>query len=88
MSAWTFAAIVLLAGLGACQPEPLMASAADGEVCLGAAEKVDAGQTLTGEERDEARVACGRAISATASIMQKYQFEEAYFAITGERYKY
>ncbi|MEJ2518636.1 MAG: hypothetical protein P8Y82_11950 [Methyloceanibacter sp.] len=58
------------------------------KVCLGAAEKVDAGQTLTGEERDEARVACGRAISATASIMQKYQFEEAYFAITGERYKY
>jgi hypothetical protein len=88
MSARTFAAIALLASIGASQPEPVMSSAADGEVCLGAAEKVDAGQTLTGEERDEARVACGRAISATASIMQKYQFEEAYFAITGERYKY
>jgi hypothetical protein len=88
MSARTFAAIVLLASASASQPELVMASAADGEVCIGAAEKVDAGQTLTGEERDEARVACGRAISATASIMQKYQFEEAYFAIAGERYKY
>ena len=88
MSARTFAAIALLASIGASQPEPVMASAADGEVCLGAAEKVDAGQTLTEDERDEARVACGRAISATASIMQKYQFEEAYFAITGERYRY
>ncbi|ODR95287.1 hypothetical protein AUC70_06270 [Methyloceanibacter stevinii] len=65
-----------------------MASAADGELCLAAAEKVDDGQTLSPEEIEEARHACGRAITATASIFQKYQFEEAYFAVTGSRYKY
>lgn len=83
-----FAAILLLASVTAGHPGPASASAADGELCLGAAEKVDDGLTLSPEEREEARTACGRAITATASIFQKYQFEEAYFAITGERYKY
>ncbi|BAQ18608.1 hypothetical protein [Methyloceanibacter caenitepidi] len=86
MRARAFAAIVLLASAG--HPGPASASAADGELCLGAAEKVDGGQTLSAEEIEEARGACGRAITATASIFQKYQFEEAYFAVTGERYKY
>ena len=88
MRAGAFAAFFLLASASAGHLAPALASAADGELCLAAAEKVDDGQTLSPEEIEEARTACGRAITATASIFQKYQFEEAYFAVTGTRYKY
>ena len=88
MRARAFAAIVLLASACAGHFGPASASAADGELCLAAAEKVDDGQALTAEEIEEAQRACGHAIAATASIFQKYQFEEAYFAITGRRYEY
>lgn len=65
-----------------------MASQADGDTCFAAAERVEAGETLSAAEREEAHQACRRAISATASVLQKYQFDEADFAITGKRYKY
>ena len=88
MNVRTLAAIVLIASVTVGQPGPVFASAADGTLCLAAAEKIDDGEPLTPTEKDEARNACGNAIRATASIFQKYQFEEAYFAITGQRYKY
>lgn len=69
-------------------PLQASASAADGDVCLSAAERVDEGEVLTDAEKTEAHEACRRALSATASLMQKYQFEEAIFAITGKRHEY
>ena len=57
----------------------------DASLCLLTAERVDAGEALTDTEREEAHEACLRALAATASVVQKYQFQEADFAITGTR---
>jgi hypothetical protein len=62
---------------------PAPASVQDATLCLVTAERVDAGETLTDAERKEAHEACLSALSATASVIQKYQFQEADFAITG-----
>ena len=64
------------------------ASTADGYACLAAAQRVDDGEVLTEAEKKDAHGACSKALSATASLMQKYQFEEAIFAITGKRHEY
>jgi hypothetical protein len=64
------------------------ASVQDATLCLMTAERVDAGEALTGAERQEAHEACIRALSATASVIQKHQFQEADFAITGTHHKY
>ena len=88
MSVRALAVVFLFACTTAGQRGPAFASAADGTLCLAAAEKTDDGDPLTPAEKDEAQRACGNAIRATASIFQKYQFEEAYLAITGHRYKY
>jgi len=57
----------------------------DASLCLITAERVDAGETLSGAERKEAHEACLKALAATGSVVQKYQFQEADFAITGTR---
>jgi hypothetical protein len=64
------------------------ATAQDADLCLSAAERVDAGEKLTDAEKKEAHEACLRALSATGSVLQKYQFQEADFAITGTHHKF
>ncbi|MEM7399716.1 MAG: hypothetical protein AAGF48_10640 [Pseudomonadota bacterium] len=86
MSIWTFLAIVLLTHTAA--GYPALASASDGNLCLSAAERIDDGEDLSSAEKQEAHDACRRAIAATSSIVQKYQFDEADFAITGQRHAY
>ena len=65
-------------------PPPLFAQD-DASLCLITAERVDAGETLSGAERQEAHEACLKALAATGSVVQKYQFQEADFTITGKR---
>jgi hypothetical protein len=60
----------------------------DASLCLLTAERADAGETLTDAERKEGHEACRNALAATASVVQKYQFQEADFAITGKRDSY
>ena len=88
MSIWTFLAIVLLTHTAAGYPALALASASDGNLCLSAAERVDDGEDLSPAEKQEAHDACRRAIAATSSVVQKYQFDEANFAITGQRHAY
>jgi len=57
----------------------------DASLCLVTAERVDAGETLSEAEREGAHEACLRALAATGSVVQKYQFQEADFAIIGAR---
>ena len=64
---------------------PSYASPVDAVACLTAAEQIDDGEKLSEQEREEAHQACQRALSATASVIQKYQFQEADFLITGKR---
>ncbi len=64
---------------------PAAASVLDAANCLTAAEEIDAGETLSPEEKKEAHEACLRALAATGSVIQKYQFQEADFLITGKR---
>ena len=75
---------LLLAVLGPVSA-PSSASPVDAVACLTAAEEIDAGEKLSVQEREEAHQACLRALSATASVIQKYQFQEADFLITGRR---
>jgi hypothetical protein len=49
---------------------------------------IEAGEALSETEKGEAHQACSRALEATGSIVRKQQFEEADFAITGQRHKY
>jgi len=59
------------------------ASAQDIDICFLTAERVSAGETLGADEKAKAHEACLRALSATASVLQKYQLQEADFAIMG-----
>jgi len=61
------------------------ASTQDATLCLLTAERVDEGETLDEAEKQEAHEACQRALAATVSVIQKYQFQEADFAITGAK---
>ncbi|GFO83585.1 MAG: hypothetical protein A49_32120 [Methyloceanibacter sp.] len=73
---------------GTFTPLEAPASTADGYACLAAAQRVDDGEVLTEAEKKDAHEACSKALGATASVIQKYQFEEAIFAITGKRHEY
>ena len=73
-------AIVLALGLAS---PSAAASTQDATLCFLTAERVEAGETLDEEEKREAHEACQRALAATASVVQKYQFQEADFAIIG-----
>lgn len=64
------------------------ATAQDADICLVTAERVSAGEEVSPSERNRAHEACLRALSDTASVVQKYQFQEADFAITGTRHKF
>jgi hypothetical protein len=64
------------------------AAAQDADICLVTAERVSAGEELSEAERNAAHEACLRALSDTASVVQKYQFQEADFAITGTRHEF
>ena len=59
------------------------ASTQDATLCFLTAERVDDGETLDETEKKEAHEACLHALAATGSVVQKYQFQEADFAITG-----
>jgi hypothetical protein len=67
---------------------PAPALAQDADVCLVMAERVDAGEKLSEAQKTAAHEACLRALSATGSVVQKYQFQEADFAITGTRHEF
>jgi len=71
-----------LAGLAA------PAAAQDADICLVTAERAAAGEELGDDEKSKAHEACLRALSDTASVVQKYQFQEADFAITGTRHEF
>ena len=61
------------------------AAAQNADICLVAADRVSTGETLGDEEKTKAHEACLRALSETASVIQKYQFQEADFEIMGTR---
>jgi hypothetical protein len=63
------------------------ALAQDADICLVTAERVAAGEELADAEKQKAHEACLRALSATGSVLQKYQFQEADFEIMGTRPK-
>lgn len=65
-----------------------LASTHDATICFLTAERVDAGETLRDAEKKEGHEACVRALSATASVVQKHQFQEADLAITGTHHKF
>jgi len=81
------AVLVALGGvaLGAFTFSTGLASTRDATHCLLTAERIDAGEVLDEAEKAEAHEACMRALAATASVVQKYQFQEADFLITGKR---
>jgi hypothetical protein len=64
------------------------ASAQDADLCFMTAERVEAGEEITAAEKQDAHEACLRALSDTASVVQKYQFQEADFAIMGVHPKF
>jgi hypothetical protein len=64
------------------------AVAQDADLCLTTAERVSEGEKLADAERKAAHEACIRALTATASVLQKYQFQEADFAIMGTHHKF
>lgn len=61
------------------------ATAQDADICLVTAERLAAGEDVSAEEKAKGHEACQRALSATASVLQKYQFQEADFEILGTR---
>lgn len=64
------------------------ASAQDATLCLTTAERADSGEKLGEAEKQAAHKACVRALSDTASVVQKYQLQEADFEIMGVHHKY
>ena len=56
---------------------PAPASAQDADVCRVMAERLDAGEKLSEAEKNAALEACLCTLSATGSVVQKYQFQEA-----------
>jgi hypothetical protein len=63
------------------------AHAQDVEICFDTADRVTQGDTVTDAEKQKGHEACLRALSDTASIMQKYHLQEADFDIMGNRPK-
>ena len=79
--------VVFAFGLGLLGLAP-PASAQDADLCFVTAERVEAGEEISAAEKQSAHKACLRALSATASVVQKYQFQEADFAIMGVHPKF
>jgi putative N-acetylmannosamine-6-phosphate epimerase len=59
----------------------------DAVLCFDTADRVRDGETVADAEKRAAHEGCLRALSATASIVQKYQLQEADFDIMGTRPK-
>ena len=59
----------------------------DAVLCFDTADRVRDGETIPDAEKRTAHESCLRALSATASVMQKYQLQEADFDIMGTRPK-
>jgi hypothetical protein len=55
----------------------------DFELCFATADRVVNGETVTEEEKQAGHEACQRALAQTASVVQKYQIQEADFDIVG-----
>ena len=64
------------------------AHAQDADLCLMTAERAESGEELDGDQKTKAHEACLRALSDTGSDGQKYQYQEADFAIMGTHHKY
>ena len=64
------------------------AAAQDAYTCLATAERASDGEKLDDAEKKAAHEACLRALSDTASVVQKYQLQEADFAIMGTHHKF
>jgi hypothetical protein len=61
------------------------ASAQDIDLCFDVADRVVEGQAVSEADKRAGHEACQRALAATASIVQKYQIQEADFDILGTR---
>ena len=64
------------------------AFAQDAALCLTTAERANSGEKLGEAEKQAAHKACVRALSDTASVVQKYQLQEADFEIMGTHHTY
>lgn len=63
------------------------ASAQDIDLCFETADRVAEGENVPEADKRAGHEACQRALAATASIVQKYQIQEADFDILGMRPK-
>ncbi len=63
------------------------AFAQDINICYATADRVTNGETVSDEDKKAGHEACQRALAATGSVVQKYQFQEADFDILGTRPK-
>jgi hypothetical protein len=64
-------------------PAPSRASVPDAQLCFATSDRVADGEAVTEDEKRAGHEACQRALAATASIVQKYQLQEADFDIVG-----
>jgi hypothetical protein len=62
---------------------PSRASVQDAQLCFATSDRVADGEAVTEDEKRAGHEACQRALAATASIVQKYQLQEADFDIVG-----
>lgn len=62
---------------------PREALAQDIALCFFTAERVADGETVEDADKRAGHEACQRALAQSSSIMQKYQIQEADFAIVG-----
>jgi len=63
------------------------AHAQDAQICFATADRVTEGDTVTDAEKQKGHEACLRALSDTASVVDKYHLQEADFDIMGNRPK-
>ena len=76
---------IAIALLATCPPA--RAQEQDAVRCFDTADRVRDGETIPDAEKRTAHESCLRALSATASVVQKYQLQEADFDIMGTRPK-
>ena len=63
------------------------AGAQDVDLCFAVADRVAEGEAVSDADKRAGHDACQRALAATASVVQKYQIQEADFDILGTRPK-
>jgi hypothetical protein len=72
-----------MAAIAALAAVPAGAAPGDITACLAAADKVQAGNSLSEPERSAAHEACRRALSDSSNVVMKYHLQEADFDIMG-----